>query len=908
MAKNIYTQTNGKHQHTLRLLAIVLTLCCSVLSLHAYDFEVDGIYYDVVASTRTASVTYKYLGRENYSDAVDIPAKVEYDGVVYSITGIGHNAFMYCKNLTSVTIPNSVTFIDYKAFSGCYSLSSITIPDGVTSIGNAAFESCRSLTLVTIPDGVSSISSDLFYGCSGLTSVTYSDNVTSIGDSAFKGCSGLTGTLTFPSSVTEIGAGAFAYCTGLTDVVIPDGLTTISEETFYSCTGLTSLNIPRNVASIGDGAFNGCDGLSSLTIPSTVISIGESAFWACEGLTEVVIEDGTDTLNFPSSFISESPFKNSPIEKLYVGRTIIGIAFSGLSALKSVAIGDYVKSIPGGAFLACHALTDVNFGNSVAEIGSNAFYNCEHLTSVAFPNNVTDIREGTFLFCRGLKYVSFHNSMTSIGRSAFYGCTGLTELTIPNSVTSIGAEAFRDCDSLVSVIIADGTEVLEFYGSTSFTGCPIEMLYLGRNISNGGSYDSTFGGFKTMKSLVIGDSVTFIDYNAFRDCSGLAGTLVIPKNVTKIGESAFSWCTGLTEVVFSDGADTLRLAETPFRGCSIERMYLGRSIDTQSPLFGDEPSIKALTIGEDVAFMIGRAAFYSCSGLTELVIPDKVTTIGDGYFYGCNGLTKLRIGNSVTNIGGYAFWGCNGLTELVIPNSVTKIGNEAFYGCKGLAELAIGNGVTRMDTHAFAYCSGLTKLTIPNNVTWIGYGAFSGCSNLTDVTIEDGTEELKFYKLDKVDSHFKNCPIERLYLGRDISDYSPFNGLYTIKTLTIGGCVTSIRDYAFSNCTSLVSVTSLNPTPPEIFSATFNEETEGTAMLHVPQGCKNIYAQTSYWENFFNIIDDMPTGINSRVENGFDRQGINIIYTLNGVKLPTTNVSDLPKGIYIVNGKKIAVK
>lgn len=222
--------------------------------------------------------------------------------------------------------------------------------------------------------------------------------------------------------------------------------------------------------------------------------------------------------------------------------------------------------------------------------------------------------------------------------------------------------------------------------------------------------------------------------------------------------------------------------------------------------------------------------------------------------------------------------------------------------------MSIGNGLTRMDTYAFAYCSGLTRLTIPNNVTWIGYGAFSGCSNLTDVTIEDGTEALKFYKLDKVDSHFKNCPIERLYLGRDISDFCPFNGIYTIQTLTIGGRVTSISDNAFSNCTSLASVTSLNPTPPEIFSGTFNGETEKAAVLHVPQGCKNIYAQTSYWENFFNIIDDMPACIDSRVENGLDRQGINVIYTLNGVKLPTTIISDLPKGIYIVNGKKVAVK
>ena len=122
--------------------------------------------------------------KENLPEIVVLPN--EKDGK--PVTSIGYSAFRECRNLTSVTIPDSVTSIGFGAFSDCSSLTSVTIPDSVTSIGNNAFEGCSSLTSVTIPDSVTSIGDWAFYGCSSLRSLTIPESVTSIGSWAFWNC------------------------------------------------------------------------------------------------------------------------------------------------------------------------------------------------------------------------------------------------------------------------------------------------------------------------------------------------------------------------------------------------------------------------------------------------------------------------------------------------------------------------------------------------------------------------------------------------------------------------------------------------------------------------------------------------------------------------------------------------
>ena len=219
--------------------------------------------------------------------------------------------------------------------------------------------------------------------------------------------------------------------------------------------------------------------------------------------------------------------------------------------------------------------------------------------------------------------------------------------------------------------------------------------------------------------------------------------------------------------------------------------------------------------------VICNEAFYKCSGLTSVTIPNSVTSIGDRAFSGCYRLSSVTIPNSVTSIGEYAFGGCSGithpiivndmfvflpngyeghysipenisiiiggafadcsdLTSVTIPNSVTSIGDNAFSGCSGLTSVTIPNSVTSIGDNAFYECSSLTSVTIPNSVTSIGYEAFFGCSGLTSVTIPNSVTSIGIWA-------FGSC-----------------RGLTSVK---IPNSVTSIGDYAFSGCSSLTSVT-----------------------------------------------------------------------------------------------------
>ena len=202
------------------------------------------------------------------------------------ITTIGLQAFYNCKNLTSVTIPNSVTEIGSSAFNNCSSLSSVTIGDSVTMIDWYAFQDCSSLTSVTIPDSVKELGQSAFSGCTGELII---DNQTLVGkdytstnypkhDGGWLYGNKFT-KLTIGKNVTTIGNYAFYGCRSLTSVAIGDSVAKIGECAFYDCYNLTSVTIPDSVTKIDEYAFYGCSSLSSVTIPDSVWSIEDKAFF-----------------------------------------------------------------------------------------------------------------------------------------------------------------------------------------------------------------------------------------------------------------------------------------------------------------------------------------------------------------------------------------------------------------------------------------------------------------------------------------------------------------------------------------------------------------------------------------------------------------------------------------------------
>src|SRR5665213_1916330 len=210
---------------------------------------------------------------------------------------------------------------------------------------------------------------------------------------------------------------------------------------------------------------------------------------------------------------------------------------------------------------------------------------------------------------------------------------------------------------------------------------------------------------------------------------------------------------------------------------------------------------------------IGDKAFYYCSSLTSVAIPNSVTSIGDFAFWECRGLTSVTIPNSVISIGDFAF-ADSSLFNVTIGNSVTSIGDEAFEDCHSLTSVTIGNSVTNIGGSAFYLCSRLTNAIIGNSVTSIGDGAFGICSNLTVITVDTNNpaySSVNGVLFDKSQTTLVAYPggLGGSYTIPDsvtsIGD-TAFWECSSLTNVTIGNGVTHIGDAAFEDCESLISV------------------------------------------------------------------------------------------------------
>ena len=518
------------------------------------------------------------------------------------------------------------------------------------------------------------------------------------------------GIITFDAPVTEIGAGAF-----------------------YGCSSLTSVTIPDSVTEIGSDAFGSCSSLTSVTIPDSVTTVGINPFEGCSKLTE-----------FNGKFASAD--KRCLIVDGVLNSFAIGCG------LTEYAIPNSVTEIGNHAFSEYSSLTSVTIPNSITEIGSNAFRNCSSLTSVTIPDSVTEIGgTHTFYGCSSLTSVSIGNSVTSIGSGAFRNCSSLTSVTIPDSVTEIGDSAFEDCSSLTSVTIPDSVTTLE---TNPFEGCSELTEFNGKFASADKRcliVDGVLNSFAIgcgLTEYAIPNSITEIGYFAFESCSSLT-SVTIPDSVTKIGVWVFAYCSSLKSV-YCNAAYPPTLGSSAFGYSALENIYVyAESVDTYKAKWSDyadkivsnnksnsdsitftytstdgkainESNLNLVvksnsyTNGVGTLVVYGTAipdkAFYQCTTLKTITIPNSVSSIGDSAFYGCSSLTSVAIPDSVTEIGSSAFASCHSLTSVTIPDSVTEIGSSAFASCHSLTSVTIGNSVTTIGSYAFLYCNSLRSI------------------------------------------------------------------------------------------------------------------------------------------------------------------------------------------------------
>ena len=325
-----------------------------------------------------------------------------------------------------------------------------------------------------------------------------------------------------------------------------------------------------------------------------------------------------------------------------------------------------------------------------------------------------------------------------------------------------------------------------------------------------------------------------------------------------------------TYAVSSDGTITI----TDCKGSASGAITIPSEIDGKSvtsigeKAFWGCTGLTSVTIPNSVT-SIGDGAFLECTGLTSITIPNSVTSIGDWAFDGCTGLTSITIPNSVTSIGNWAFGGCTGLTSITIPNSVTSIG-RAFDGCTGLTSInvasennyyssnngvlfnkkktelirypegksqtsyTIPDSVTSIGGNAFRRCSSLTSITIPNSVTSIGDRAFVGCTDLKSITIPDSVTSIG-------EVAFAGCTdLTSITIPDSVTSigYGTFDGCTGLTSITIPNSVTSIGDWAFYHCTGLTSITIPNSVT-SIGYAAFRDCT-GLTSITIPNSVTSI--------------------------------------------------------------------
>ena len=665
-----------------------------------YDFEVDGMYYNVTDEAASeVEVTSRTGGMggggdpdAHFGDLV-VPDSVLYAGKTYRVTRIGDWAFNFCSGLTSVTLPDGLKSIGEAAFSECSGMTSVNIPAGVTSIGRGAFMGCSSLASVTLPDGLTDIGESAFEW-SGLyqDASRWEDGVLYIGPYLLDVQDSLSGDYAVKDGTRVVADGAFANCGGLTSITLPAGITRIGESTFNRCSSLTSMTLPAGVTSIGEYAFYGCISLNTVTLPDGVASIGAGAFEGC-GLYQ-----------------DNGRWENGV---LYIGPYLI--------AAQDSLSGDYVvksdtRVVADAAFYRCEKLTSVALPDGITRIGESTFYRCSSLTSITLPTGVTSIGEYAFSSCNGLTSITLPAGVTSIGAYAFSSCNGLTTIILPAGVTSIGEHAFGNCSSLTSITVPDGVTSIEEH---AFANC------------------------SSLTSITIPDRVTSIGDYAFGWCADLA-SVSLPAGLTRIGMSAFYGCSSLTSISIPDGVISIGSSAFERSGLYEDASKWENDILYVGPyLVAAKRELTGACAVKDGTRLVADGAFQGCGSLTSVALPDGVISIGEWAFQGCRSLTSVVIPDGVTSIEQGVFLGCEGLTSVVLSDGVTNIEQEAFSGCSSLASIALPDSLRSVGRYAFANCSSLTSIVIPDQVTSIGIEAFGNCAKLTSVTFGKGVKRIE---------------------------------------------------------------------------------------------------------------------------------------------------------------------
>lgn len=422
------------------------------------------------------------------------------------------------------------------------------------------------------------------------------------------------------------------------------------------------------------------------------------------------------------------PWNNyqSEIENIIIesGVTSIGDrSFWGFSSIKNVIIAESVTSIGYESFGRC-SFDSINIPNSIKVIGESAFKNCDNLTYINIPDSIKILSNYSFESCYSLTSVKTGKNVEIIGNHAFYGCHKLATVYVSPNIKKICKEAFSNCNAITSVHIESVSAWcgIEFEYSSTSHSYKSNPLYYGANL---------YLNNEVVHDLIIPEGVESINRCAFINCKGIE-SVHIPKSMKRIGKwnsvgnvyisDLTSWCNIDFEGYF--GGPNLYLNDH-----LISDLIIPNSVSSISNYaFWGFKCIKSLSIPNSVT-TIGRGTFGSCTGLRYVEIPNNVLTIGKEIFAGCCNIKKINIGEGVTEISSSAFSDCWNLQEIIISDNIREIHDSAFYthnsSAMHLKKVSIGKGIKHIGSKVFNcgiddfYCYAENAPQIEDDTFWI---------------------------------------------------------------------------------------------------------------------------------------------------------------------------------------------
>ena len=618
-------------------------------------------YFSINSDSTTATLyrcEWGYLPVTHW-DGLSYPVNLYIPGTVqdseyhtYTVTAINSGAFLRCRPLYSVRIPNTVRTIGDNAFFECNNLHSVVLGDSIDSIGNSAFRRDSLLTSIRLqsdysypflvsnklPASLKKIGDFDFEGCTQISTINIPDSalLTTIGNSAFKNCTSLT-TITIPDSFTRIGQYAFYNCAQLHTVNYNADSCWSLYQVFDSCPSLTTFNIGNYVRLLPIYTLDGCRGITSITIPKSIKRIGHHPFNNCTNLS---------TVNFNADSARNSGY----------GTSILG----NNTNVSTINIGSNVKFIPDNLCMGCTNLTSITIPDSITLIGHNPFTNCTSLTTVNYnATSASSTMPGASIFGNNtnVSIVNIGNNVIIVPHGFCNGCANLTDITIPDSVTTIGLSAFEGT-ALDSVTI--NPLVTEIFTYAFFNCSNLDIVHFNADsVVFCGGY--IFDSCPSLSSFTIGSNVKDIPGYLLEGYNSIQ-SITIPNSVKCIGNHSFN-CPNLSIVNFNPNIREGQYfyCEQAFYGC---------------------PNLTTFNIGCNVHELPTRL-LAECTGLDSITIPNTVRVIGVRAFNNCINLSSVELGDGVHSIYNQAFAGCTSLSSIVSNRSTAPtIYNQTFLGVR----------------------------------------------------------------------------------------------------------------------------------------------------------------------------------------------------------------------------------